>query len=332
MKALLHCISERSANSKGFRDTVGTKNVLNFIPDSAGHIDFSTDKKCSLDEVDLDEFDVIAFSDKSFLDKNQETILNHKTSAKRIMLDWGDDFFIRGIYKSQNLDHYFKRELYRDSDTLYKVGWSLRYLYGIYLHNLSTENAFTRLNMPIDIAISSRMRNVHPYPLICETERLPKVKKTERTYNMSFIMRLEMITMRHSIYKFLTENQDNQMPKVFISTGGLSTEKYSSIVNNSKAALSIRGYGFDTLRYWEIPYFKTLLFSQRLPLILPNDFVDMESALFFDDIGEMTTKFKKYVLDSNEWEEIAKNGYENYKKYHTPKKRVELNILKRIKG
>ena len=119
--------------------------------------------------------------------------------------------------------------------------------------------------------------------------------------------------------------------KSFISTNIVGKDKYIETIRNSKSGLSTRGTGYDTWRYWEIPCYGTALLAQRTPINIPNDFADEESALFFKDFDELKQKFEKYVIKSNEWLEIAKNGQKHFFKYHTPQKRAEY-ILSKLNG
>jgi spore maturation protein CgeB len=92
----------------------------------------------------------------------------------------------------------------------------------------------------------------------------------------------------------------------------------------------LRGYGYDTARYWEIASRGSALFSQELPLIIPNNFVDGESALFFSNKEQFKNKFKKYVAKSDEWKEIGRAAHKLFYKHHTPEKRVREQILNQI--
>ena len=73
----------------------------------------------------------------------------------------------------------------------------------------------------------------------------------------------------------------------------------------------------------------SLLISQNLPLILPANFIDGGHALFFNNFNELKYKFLKYVVNFDEWMEIARKGQERFLEYHTPKKRVQylLNVI-----
>ncbi len=73
-------------------------------------------------------------------------------------------------------------------------------------------------------------------------------------------------------------------------------------------------------------------YGQKLPINIKNNFIDGESAVFFNSGQQLKKKFVKYFLKSNEWQEIAKKGYKHYHKYHTPECRAQtlINYIKNI--
>lgn len=92
--------------------------------------------------------------------------------------------------------------------------------------------------------------------------------------------------------------------------------------------LSLRGYGYDTVRYWEVPAHGMLLFSERLNTLIENDFKDGETAVFFSTPEEMKDKLK-YLLENKSYvDKIRISGHEWFKKYHTSSARAEQMIDK----
>lgn len=119
--------------------------------------------------------------------------------------------------------------------------------------------------------------------------------------------------------------------RMFIKPGDVERKKYVDVLLRSKASISVRGLSYNAFRYWEIPYYGAMLLSKRTPLIIPHDWVDGESALFFDENEELRQKFEKYVVKSDEWKEIARKGRANYFNYHTPKKLINDMVLEKIR-
>jgi hypothetical protein len=90
--------------------------------------------------------------------------------------------------------------------------------------------------------------------------------------------------------------------------GKLPKGEYDSLLSSSRIGVSSRGAGWDTYRYWEIPYAGALLFSQKLPLLIPGNFVDGQEAIFFTDMAEFRLKMKSLLESPDEAKKIAESG------------------------
>jgi hypothetical protein len=108
-------------------------------------------------------------------------------------------------------------------------------------------------------------------------------------------------------------------------------KKYSEELLRFTMSLNLVSYGYDNLRYYEIPAHRTLLVSQKLPIVIENDYKDMENAVFFDSMDELKSKLK-YCLDNRGFVNKARLvGYEHFLKYHTTKARA-LQLLDKVKN
>jgi len=94
-------------------------------------------------------------------------------------------------------------------------------------------------------------------------------------------------------------------------------EQFCWILNRSKIAVSVRGAGTDTFRYWEIPYHGALLASSRPPTLIPDNFVDGESAVFFDEPEELVVKVRTLLADEPRLSRIAAAGKKLCHEKHT---------------
>jgi hypothetical protein len=105
----------------------------------------------------------------------------------------------------------------------------------------------------------------------------------------------------------------------------LGRDEYLAAAARSKIAVSIRGYGYDTLRYWEIPAFeRTLLVSDRSPLVkASHPFEDGRHALYFSSVQELISIVRRALDNDSERERIAKSGNEHLQAYHTPRARAQ---------
>ena len=106
-------------------------------------------------------------------------------------------------------------------------------------------------------------------------------------------------------------------------------EQYAATLQGCRIGLSLPGNGFDTVRYWELPAHGCMLLSERLPIWIPEDFVDGESAVFFDDLAELEAKLAYFEAHDEEAIAIAQAGRERLIRYHTGSARAR-QLLGRI--
>ena len=328
--------------SRGFEQNVGMNNVKYMISTAYENNlvkeRFGENRQAGV--TDLDKFDLIVFSYYSWFDDRLADVLNSNTSATKIYIDNEDNFFIKGIANHSEIKYYFKRELYKKFDPIYIAEWTLRYLYGGYLvtykRNRSRQKIKYFLNplfQPCRYSVEGSHEKLKPLSLAYNPtfKRPPSVSKN-REYDVTMVANRQNIKERWQVSDQLLQIKNEfTNNNILFSDGGYNKEEYLKILADSKSSVSVRGYGCDTFRYWEIAYNGAMLISQKLPIIIPDDFIEGESALFFTQPTELREKFKKYVVDSDEWKEVAKNGQRRYLKYHTPKARVKNQILKYLK-
>ncbi len=99
-------------------------------------------------------------------------------------------------------------------------------------------------------------------------------------------------------------------------------EEYAAALGRAQMGLNIFGFGFDTVRYWEIPAHGAMLLAERLPIDIPHDFVDGESAVFFDDLPQLEDKLAYYMDHLEESAVIAARGHAHFLKHHTASARA----------
>lgn len=105
-------------------------------------------------------------------------------------------------------------------------------------------------------------------------------------------------------------------------SGTYSQDEYAQAIREARIGLSFFGFGFDTVRYWELPAHGCMLMAERPPLRIPFDFVDGESAVFFDDLPELEDKLAYYLNHADEAERIARTGRERFMQRHTSSARA----------
>ncbi len=99
-------------------------------------------------------------------------------------------------------------------------------------------------------------------------------------------------------------------------------DEYSEALLGADIGLDFFGFGFGTMRYYELPAHGCMLLAPRPPIRIPHNFRDGESAVFYDDLRDLDEKIEYYLSHPDEVERIAKAGYEHLKNYHTGIKRA----------
>lgn len=94
-------------------------------------------------------------------------------------------------------------------------------------------------------------------------------------------------------------------------------EDYRAALLDAHMGLSLLGFGFDTVRYWEIPAHGALLLAERPPIHIPYNFVDGESALFFDTVAQLAERLAAFLHHPHQIPRIAARGHAHLRQYHT---------------
>ena len=104
----------------------------------------------------------------------------------------------------------------------------------------------------------------------------------------------------------------------------LTSTEYFQLLSRSKIGLSVRGAGFDTLRYWEIVASKALLLSERPSIDIPDNFEHGKHAVFCrSDFSDLLDLVREYVSDQSARSAIAEEGYRHLLRFHTCERRAE---------
>lgn len=83
---------------------------------------------------------------------------------------------------------------------------------------------------------------------------------------------------------------------------------YNRALRGSMIGVSVRGWGWDTYRYWEIPYFGCCLLSEVMPITIPGNFKDGEEAVFYSDEDDLQKKLGELLNNPEHAKEIGAKG------------------------
>ena len=169
-------------------------------------------------------------------------------------------------------------------------------------------------------------------------EPLKFIPFSERIYDVSYIVTLShpfRVRMRDIVRE--TANKLGLTVYVYGDQALLPREEYMRVLSQSKCFVSVRGYGKDCYRYWEIPMRGSVLISENLDLDIPNDFGPSQCFKFdTTDLTKAAINFENVMktvkeMDDSALQEMAIRGMLHVNNYHTPKKRAE-QILNKIFG
>lgn len=176
--------------------------------------------------------------------------------------------------------------------------------------------------------------NVHPCPFAFNMDRIKSVKKIAiKKYDVAFWAN-ESHKLRTIIFSMLKGKYDCEK-------NGTSRERsfgaferrgnyYFEELKRCKIVLNVRGTGWDTLRFWELPAVGTFMLSQKPNIVIPDDFTDEENIAYFkDDFSDFYERIEYYLKNEDVREKIAFAGYKHLCNYHTDIARAK-SILRTI--
>lgn len=109
-------------------------------------------------------------------------------------------------------------------------------------------------------------------------------------------------------------------------------EDYHLVLSRCRFVVSMRGSGRDTIRYWDIPLYETLLVADgTMGCIHPYPFEDYKTARFYTNMDELTNIINYFAEGHGEEqrEKIAKAGKQHLWQYHSSAARA-IFFLDRI--
>ncbi len=177
--------------------------------------------------------------------------------------------------------------------------------------------------------------NVFPLPMCFNLDRLPVIPKGYK-YDVSF-WAVESHPIRIAALDLLQDKFD------CAANGTVRNQKFSKYKRKGKfylqelaackIILNLRGGGWDTMRYWEVPAVGGFMMSQKPGIVIPNNFVHEKEVVFIqDDLSDLIDLSDYYLRNDAKREAIAKRGHQKILDFHTDIKRIEyiFNTLKEL--
>ncbi len=165
------------------------------------------------------------------------------------------------------------------------------------------------------LACVSYGERVFPLPFAYPDERIPDQLPQDRPY-LLFWAGQRQFGIRKLALEYLERRLGIDLSARY------PQNEYVNILQSSRIGLDFSGFGFDTVRYWEVPAHGALLLAERRPTQIPYNFRQGESAVFFDDIPDLERKLVMCTRESEQTARIAQAGHAQLKQYHTASARA----------
>jgi hypothetical protein len=176
--------------------------------------------------------------------------------------------------------------------------------------------------------------NVYPLPMSFNLDRLPLMTSGYK-YDISF-WAVESHPIRIEALNLLQDKfdcaQNGTVRNQKFSQYKRKGEFYLQELAACKIILNLRGGGWDTMRYWEVPAVSGFMMSQKPGIVIPNNFEHEKEVIFIqDDLSDLIDLADYYLRHDTEREAIAQRGHQKILDYHTDSKRVEY-IFDTLRG
>ena len=173
-----------------------------------------------------------------------------------------------------------------------------------------------------ELSLNNRDENVFPFPFSVHASKVPLLPiDSPKSMDVVF-WAVESSSARKEAFRLLNGkydcNKNGTIAGQTFRRYPLRGDAYFKALNQSKIALSFRGEGFDTLRYWEIPTCGSFLLSEQPTIQIPNNFEYGKHSIFCkNDLSNLTELIDYYLKNETERKEIALAGQKHLLQYHT---------------
>jgi len=302
----------------GLTKILGKQNVVEFQPNMRYHFPLkSYPKNLGYNNIDLHfisnlffrSFDcvVVSAAKPKCFEAYESMLPKLKPSVKTVFIDGGDFPAVGGDFTRLNQTEIYERvTAQRPFDFIFKREYLKDQVYD---------------------------RNVHPLPFSINAGKYSSIPGKPFKYDVGF-WAVESHPIRTQVLDYLQDRFDckangtarDQAFKNYKRKGRFYFEE----LKRSRISLNFRGTGWDTLRYWELLGLKCFMISQRLDIVIPDDFTEGSEIIYCEnDLSNLEDLCSYYLKNEKAREKIATKAYEKALKYHTDEVRAKY-ILKNI--
>lgn len=296
--------------------------------------------RCELDEIitrlERNEYDLLVLStSRRETIEAFESIFGKVNLPPRVLIDGDDHSHIqKDLFDHFQLSLYFKRE--------YQLSWSHETITSWVKkwREFGGHRELFHRTYPLQFSVNlDTLPNVNGVQKDLDLSFVGHISHRSRVRTVKFLRSLKDIRFEGWVYADPTDRKskfavgplsilkekikgDPRIPE-FERGVKLSYQDYFNLLTRSKIALSIRGSGFDTLRYWEIVAAKVMLISEEPFILIPNNFDHGKHALFCgSDYRDVPDLVRIYSRDDAAREQIVEAAYQRLLRFHTCERRA----------
>lgn len=235
-------------------------------------------------------------------------VVELRPTVPTAFVDGEDDPYVRGI--SSHVDVYFKRETLRRAIRL-RARMPARRLFHRRRYPAWWNDPLRR-----EVAVAtSGSRKVVPLPFgIIETGFVPTVEKDVDVTFLAGPTSPERAQVADALRELEREGVVVRSASDLSPASVASWSDYIGLLSRSRIGVSVRGLGYDTYRYWEIPYAGAVLLSETPQIVIPNNFAAGREA-FFAPVGRLAERARELL--GRDTGPVAEAGRRKLLAHHT---------------
>jgi hypothetical protein len=305
----------------GLTELLGTENVVDFPSNPQYHGESRDDRfsmlafsfphrpAAELGDAVRNADAIVIGSLREQVRPHVEAVLALRSRPPTVFLDGEDDPYIRRVIRS--VDRYFKREVL-ESATRLRLRMPLRRVW----HARRLPESGSPLTREIKVA-TARARGIAPLPFgVVDVGGAPS---TEKDYDVAFAGGTQ--NPSRALVTDLAARLAREGYRVFNPVRAVPWTEYLEALRRTRIGIAARGLGFDTYRYWEVPYAGALLVAERPRIVIPHNFIDGQEAVLVET-AEIEAAVREW-LGRDDLPEVAAAGRAKVLSHHTSVQRAQ---------
>ena len=305
----------------GLVTLLGAENVIEHPENERYHGAVAADPRMAMLSFDFprvdrgDVADVVRSADAIIIASLRDSVISSvrrvlelRATIPTVFVDGADDPYVRGI--GRHVDAYFKRETLQHGEWL-RMRMPARRLYHRRRYPQRWSDPLRR-----EIAVASvRSRSVVPLPFgIVDTGFQPRPEKDTDIVFLASPTSPERERVIEALDDLRRRGARVRTSSDVASSSILPWSQYVELLSRSRIGISVRGMGYDTYRYWEIPYAGALLLAEPPQTVIHDNFTEGREAVFAP-VSELAERAQGLLTDDTA--AIAQAGRAKLLAHHT---------------